>query len=279
MVSPVHVQPLRASLAQLVADHGDDVPLDRGVALIAAEERPGLSPDEPVAALDRLASRVSRRPGATVFVQVANLNHHLFSQEGFTGDTDDYDAPENSLLDCVLERRKGMPILLSVVYTELARRLGVGVDGVSFPGHFVVSPRCEDPRFFVDPFHGGKVLKECDLRVLLKRFAGSWDVEPETWRRFIAPVSGRATLRRINNNLKRSWLRRKQPEAALRATDRNLVLDPDCVSDQHDRAVLLARLGRFDEAVATVERALETDLDPAQRSFLRVLLEKLDAAR
>jgi regulator of sirC expression with transglutaminase-like and TPR domain len=279
MLSADQVRPLREALAGLVADHGDTLPLDRGVALVAAEERPGLAPEAPVEALDRLAGRVGRRPGASPFVQVANLNHHLFTEEGFQGDNETYDDPDNSLLDSVLERKKGLPILLSVVYTELGRRLGFEVDGVGFPGHFVVSPRKAEPRFFVDPFHGGTVLKECDLRAMLKRFSGAWNVEPETWKRFVAPVSNRATLQRINNNLKRTWVRRKNPEAALRAADRNLVLEPDSVSDQHDRAVLLARLGRFDAAVVTVERALETDLDPSQREFLRVLLEKLHAAR
>jgi regulator of sirC expression with transglutaminase-like and TPR domain len=279
MLSEDPLTPLRDTLAQLVADHGEDLPLDKGVALVAAEERPGLSPSEPVEALDRLASRVSRRPGASPFVQVANLNHHLFTEEGFQGDNETYDDPENSLLDSVLARKKGLPILLSVVYTELGRRLGFEVDGVGFPGHFVVSPRKAEPRFFVDPFHGGTVLKECDLRVMLKRFSGAFTVEPETWKRFISPVSNRATLQRINNNLKRAWVRRGKPTAALRAADRNLVLDPESISDHHDRAVLLARLGRFSDAVNTVERALATDLDPAQREFLRVLLEKLHAAR
>ena len=279
MLTSDRIPPLRDALARLVSDHGDDLPLDQGVALVAAEERPGLSPEAPLDALDRLASKVGRRPGASLFVQVANLNHHLFTEEGFQGDSETYDDPDNSLLDAVLERKKGLPILLSVVYTELGRRLGFEVDGIGFPGHFVVSPRNAEPRFFVDPFHGGTVLKECDLRVMLKRFSGAWNVEPETWKRFVAPVSSRSTLQRINNNLKRAWVRRGKPGAALRAADRNLVLDPDSVSDHHDRAVLLARLGRFTDAVATVERALATDLDPAQREFLRVLLEKLHAAR
>ena len=232
-----------------------------------------------LAALDRLAAQIGARPAANPFVQVAALNHHLFNEAGFSGDAEDYDAPENSLLDRVLERRRGLPILLSVVYVELAERLGFCVDGVGFPGHFVVSPRGVDPRFFIDPFNGGRVLKEGDLRALLKKMAGSWDVEPETWRRFIAPVTARATLQRINNNLKRSWARRGAPEAALRATERNLVLDPESVPDACDHVALLVRLDRLQEAESLLDRLFGRDDLGTARAWLEGVAGELRLGR
>ncbi len=261
--SVIQLDPHRRQLARLVREHGDALPLDQATALLAAEEQPGLDPAAPLRALDQLADELGRRPSSELFVQVAALNQHLFVERGFEGDADNYDAPENSMLDRVLQRRRGLPILLSVVYMELARRVGVTIDGVGFPGHFVVSPRGAKPRFFIDPFRGGKVLKESDLRLLLRRLAGTWDVEPETWQRFVAPVSPGQVFVRINTNLKRSFARRGRSDAALRACERSLLLRPDSVPDLHDRALLLARCGFTDAAVASLDQALQgADSDP-----------------
>ena len=208
-------------------------------------------------------------------MQIAALNHLLFVEQGLKGDETTYDDPQNSLIDRVLDRRRGLPILLSLVYVEVGRRIGMKVAGVGFPGHFVVRPTAVDPPFFIDPFNGGRVLREPDMRSLLKRVAGSAEVEPEAWERFIAPVSGLATMQRINNNLKRSWVRRGDMAGAMRATERNLVLYPDSVGDLHDRALLLAQDGQGEAALASLDQALagrETDPDLA---CLRALREAL----
>lgn len=274
----VALNPHRRALARLVADHGEDLPLDRATALLAAEEQPGLDPAAPVRALDALADAMRARPSADVFVQVAALNHHLFVDQGFAGDEEDYDHPDNSMLDRVLQRKRGLPILLSVVYMELARRLGVEIDGVGFPGHFVVSPRQASPRFFIDPFQSGRVLGECDLRLLLRRLAGTWDVEPSTWARFTAPVTPGAVFLRINTNLKRCWARRRRPEAALRACERALLLRPDHVPDLHDRAVLLARTGDLQGALDALEAALAGHEASPDHACLRRLRAELSGA-
>lgn len=273
----VPLNPHRRALAHLVADHGDALPLDRATALLAAEEHPGLDPDAPVRALDDLASGVRSRADGTLFLQVAALNHRLFVEAGFAGDEEQYDHPDNSMLDSVLTRRRGLPILLSVVYMELARRLGVEIDGVGFPGHFVVSPRRASPRFFIDPFRAGKVLGEVDLRVILRRLAGTWDVEPSTWRRFTAPVTPGAVFLRINTNLKRCWSRRRRPEAALRACERALLVAPDHLPDLHDRAVLLAQLGHLPAAIESLDRALEGRASDPDLACLRALRDQLAA--
>lgn len=259
----VALNPHRRQLERLVREHGDALPLDQAAALLAAEEQPGLDPAAPLRTLDELARGMVRRPAADLVVQVAALNHHLFAESGFVGDEDDYDSPDNSMLDRVLARRRGLPILLSVVYMEVARRVGVAIDGVGFPGHFVVSPVGASPRFFIDPFRGGKVLKESDLRLLLRRQSGTWDVEPETWRRFVAPVSPGQVFVRINLNLKRAHARRGDPQAALRACERSLLLRPGHVADLHDRALLLARCGMHEAAIASLDLALQgADGDP-----------------
>lgn len=253
------VAPHRAALKRLCAEHGRTLPLDRAAALLAAEEQPGTDPEQTLRALDEAAGRLHVPEGASVYERVARLGHTLFEERGFRGDTDDYDAPRNSFLDQVLERRRGLPILLCVVFIEVGRRVGVPVEGVSFPGHFVVAPRDADPRFYVDPFHGGRVLRDADLRAHLARTAGSAEVSAATWRRFTGGVDTVTILQRMNNNLKRAWARRGDLAGALRAVDRNLVMEPDCTLEIRDRGMLLAQLGRLDEGISQLERYLEVD--------------------
>jgi regulator of sirC expression with transglutaminase-like and TPR domain len=251
------VAPHRAALVALVAEHGRTLPLDRAAALLAAEEQPDSDPGRTLDALDALAARLHVPEGATVYERVARLSQAIFGVHRFSGDTDEYDAPHNSYLDRVIERRRGLPILLSVVFMEVGRRVGVDIDGVSFPGHFVVAPRDAAPRFYVDPFHAGRVLRDCDLRAHLAKAAGSAEVDPETWQRFTRPADAATILRRMNNNLKRSWARRGDLAGALRAVDRNLVMEPDSTLEIRDRGMLLAQLGRLEEGIGFLERYLE----------------------
>lgn len=251
----------RAALATLVSQHGRDVPLDRCAALIAADECPGLNPEVVISALDALAADLTVPADASVYEQVARISHHLFTERGFEGDGESYYDPKNCCLDRVLERHKGLPILLSVVVIEVARRVGVTIDGVGFPGHFVVAPRDADPRFYIDPFHGGRVLREEGLRAHLSQTAGACDVDPATWERFTASVDATAVLTRINNNLKRSWSHQGDLDGVLRAVERNLVLEPGCADHLRDRGMLRAQAGDRPGAIADLETYLQSGPD------------------
>jgi regulator of sirC expression with transglutaminase-like and TPR domain len=261
----------RAALAAACAE--DRLALDEGAALLAVEELDGGEPAGVLTALDRLAASIFVPPGADLYGFIARLNHKLFSELKLQGDEAEYDHPRNSLLPSVLERRRGLPILLCIVVIEVSRRLGVEIDGVSFPGHFVVSPRGADPRFWLDPFNGGAVLREEGLRSRLHQMAGAQDVDPEAWARFIAPVGADAILARVNNNLKGSYARRGDLDGVLRAVERNLVLRPDELDEQRSRGLLLAELGRVEEARVALEATLVRETDPTQETrvlrFLR----------
>jgi regulator of sirC expression with transglutaminase-like and TPR domain len=232
----------------------EPLPLDVLVAAIAVEEDPELEGgvEGLIARIDQLAAGLRVRPGAPLVEHVARLNHHLFTTHGFAGDDETYDAPANSHLHRVLDRRRGLPILLSVVYIEVARRVGVVVDPVAFPSHFVVSPRDADeaagalPRFFVDPFHGGAIRTAQDLRRQLEGRARR-AIGDDELTRWLAPASTRDVLLRINNNLQRSHLFRAELEAALRATVRNLWLRPDDPELRRDRGLLRLELGLGDD--------------------------------
>jgi regulator of sirC expression with transglutaminase-like and TPR domain len=180
------------------------IPLDEAVLLIAACDHPPLDVVGELARLDEIAAECpSPTPEAIV--------RHLVQVVGLSGDVESYDAPDNSFIDRVLDRGAGLPITLAVITIEVARRLGVHLVGVGMPGHFLVgvaddtSPR-SNPSQFVDVFGGGSFLDAAAARRLYRSLdAGSerWD---DVWLR---PVSPRLILIRMLNNLKGSYLRRR----------------------------------------------------------------------
>jgi regulator of sirC expression with transglutaminase-like and TPR domain len=251
----------RERFAQLVEGRSDTLPLDSCCAWLAAEERPELDPQGVVEALDRLSSGV--RAGTTAVESVARLNLLLFTTEGFSGDEEDYQHPRNSLIDQVLSRRLGIPILLCVIYMEVARRIGVTIEPIGFPGHFLIAPEASDPRFYVDPFNGGRILKTEALLDRLEKMGAQRRADP-----YLRTVSDRYILIRICNNLKGAFLRRQDVEGGLRATERLLLLSEDLVEERRDRGLMLAHLGRPAEAVQDLERYL--DLRPNAPDRARV---------
>ena len=241
----------RQTLATLL--RGDEpVPLDLAVCLIAAEEQRGRDTDALLAELDAVAAAVRIPEGAGPFDALARINHHLFTELGFKGDEDSYDDPRNSMIDHVLRRRRGLPILLCVLMMEVGRRLGVRIDGIGFPGHFLVSPADIQPRFFVDPFRGGAIVREDTLRARLARMVGT-PVGGPLWDRATAPVDTIAILVRMTNNLKGSYFRRGDLGGTLRSVERLLLLEPSDAENHRDRGWLLARTGRPEEAVGAYE--------------------------
>src|SRR5512138_1765819 len=157
----------RARFAALL--ERDPVPLDEAALALAEEEYPDLDPEEVLVLLDRLGERVrARAPApARAATLLEALRHVLVDEEGLRGNEADYADPRNSFLNEVLERKLGIPISLSVVWMEVARRAGLRLEGVGFPGHFLakyVSPGGLE--VFVDAFHGGEMLSadECVAR-------------------------------------------------------------------------------------------------------------------
>ncbi len=226
--------------------------------MIAMDERQDVDLDATRAALDRRAERIHLRAGMPLQEGVARLAISLFGAGQLRGDTDNYDDPRNSDLPQVLERGMGLPILLSIVMLGVARRLDLPLAGVSFPGHFLVGPTPDamaaagmDPSrsFWIDPFHGGRVLGELDLkRGLQMNFPQAPVPSEQDWASMIGPADPRDVLVRVNQNLKRSWAQRKEPHGTLRAIDRILLLQPEAWSQHRDRGLLLARLGEMEPA-------------------------------
>jgi regulator of sirC expression with transglutaminase-like and TPR domain len=187
----------------------DDPPLDRLALALAAELRPETDAAGALAALDALgeevAEAVADRP-RTPETEMAALTEVLGSRHGFHGIEEDYDHPDRSMLDLVLERRIGLPILLSVIYVEVGRRAGVEVAGVGLAGHFVVGHFGAEPPLLVDPFHRGRGLPGA----LTPRPVHPWDA--------------RATALRMLNNLVASYIARHDLGPAIRSAELRLAV-------------------------------------------------------
>ncbi|HEY1741485.1 MAG TPA: transglutaminase-like domain-containing protein, partial [Acidimicrobiia bacterium] len=214
------------ALDQFVAAvSGDDVPLDRGAALLAAALRPPVDVGAVLGGLDDLAAGCDDPT-------FHGVRAHLFATCGLRGNVHDYGDPENSFLDAVVERRVGIPISLAVVVVEVARRLGVRVDPIGMPGHFLVRDAASG--VYCDPFYGGALLDEAGCR---KRhdavFAGRRALLPGE----LEPVSARLVLARMLANLSQTRLAgRPQLLTAMLCMHRAI---PDLGA--HERLALAAR--------------------------------------
>ncbi|HMC51465.1 MAG TPA: transglutaminase-like domain-containing protein [Acidimicrobiales bacterium] len=185
--------------AELVAGPEAAIPLDEACLLVAAHARAGagdLDLASEQSRLDELARTCARG-------DLASVLHQLFEVHGFTGDRETYDDPRNSLLDQVLDRRRGLPITLSVLLIEVGRRAGVGLVGIGMPGHFLA--RTAAGSTFVDAFEGGALLDEQGCE---DRFRAVHGAEEPFDAAYLAPVGPRQILARLLANLRSVYGRR-----------------------------------------------------------------------
>ena len=231
---------------------------------LAAIEYPSLDPAGSMAELSRLADEAARHvqqqdDTRDVLAHIQAFGGYLFDEQGFTGNLSDYDNPRNSFLNDVITRRTGVPITLAVVYMHVGRRAGLWLEGINFPGHYLV--RCKGllgdaaptEDLVLDPFHGGVVLTERDCRRLLEKHAGE-DVRFS--RAALVPAFKLDTLVRMLLNLKRAFARRRSFRQAREATSLLLALDPGSLTELRDRGLLSYQLGHYNAALEDLERYL-----------------------
>ena len=243
------------SFRQAVQCLDDEIDLGRTALAIADAEYPGLDIESYVARIDRLAAAVQDRSGdeADAYRLIAALNYTLFSVEGFRGNQDDYYDPKNSFLNEVMERKQGIPITLSVLYMEVARRVGLDLCGVGFPGHFLVRYVGKEGEIVIDPFHQGEVRSIQELKDMLdEMYRGRITFQPE----FLSPVSKKQILRRMLNNLKGIYLDQGDLIKGLSVVDRLVILEPDSAEEIRDRGLLYLKLECFSQALEDLEAYL-----------------------
>jgi regulator of sirC expression with transglutaminase-like and TPR domain len=226
---------------------------------IARVEYPALDVEPYLQRLDRMgdaaAARVHRRAERRPDLQIATLNAYLYEELGFSGNRDRYDDPRNSFLNEVLDRRTGIPISLAVIYLEIGRRAGLRLEGVNFPGHFLlrVPADAESDELIVDPFHSGALLSEVDCRQLLRQHLGD---EAAFDAALLATATRQHIVVRMLVNLKRIYVRMRSFPQARFISDLLLAVDPSALSELRDRGLLAYHMEDFAAALRDLEAYL-----------------------
>jgi regulator of sirC expression with transglutaminase-like and TPR domain len=241
---------------------------------IARVEYPSLDPAPYMRILDRMgveaAERMQRAADGGHQDSLRAFNEYLYDEQRFTGNREQYDDPRNSFLNEVLGRRTGIPISLAVVYLEIARRAGLRVEGVNFPGHFLLRA-ADEPTIragdflIIDPFHGGALLSEVDCRELLRQHVGE---EAAFDRTLLEPATRHDIVVRMLVNLKRLYVRMRSFPQARFIADLLLTVDPSAIAELRDRGLLAYHLQDFTAALRDLEEYLRLAPKAAQSAEL-----------
>jgi regulator of sirC expression with transglutaminase-like and TPR domain len=249
-------------------------PLDRAALSLGLEEYPGLNIEDYLYRLDTLAARVDvligqDRSSASI---LGGLNEVLFVQEGLKGNKEDYYDPRNSFLNEVLDRKIGIPISLSVVFMEVARRIGCLIEGVGLPGHFLVKQTEGDRETVIDVFNRGKIVSLDDCQELLDQiYGGSVSIQPT----FLQPMGKKAIVSRMLFNLKAIYYQREEYYKALAMVERILLLNPGTASEIRDRGLLYMQTSLFSKALSDLEYYLANTAAPEDRTSIESHIKTL----
>jgi regulator of sirC expression with transglutaminase-like and TPR domain len=250
----------------VAASSGPGAGLDRAALVIARIEYPQLDAPAYLARLDDMGDTarawIARHVDATgddsIRSRVSAVNAYLFGDQRFAGDLARYEDPRNSCLNQVLDRRLGIPITLSIVYMEVGRRAGLDIDGVNFPGHFLVRVPDGGGRrrrgLIVDPFHAGALLSEHGCRTLLEQHAGS---EVAFSRSLMAPATRAQIIERMLLNLKRIYMHMRSFPQARDVTELLLALTPSALGELRDRGLLAYHLNDISGALRDLQTYLK----------------------
>ena len=260
------------------------IDLAEACLMIAQDAYPELDVARYLAAIERLAQRLRARMPQSYGAEerVLALNEFLFEDLGYWGNTDDYYDPRNSYLNEVIDRRTGIPITLSILYMEIGRRVGLPLEGVSFPGHFLVRLRVRAGMLVLDPFSGGAPQSEPELRERLKRVipegvTSEVPVADLPLEQFLEPASKRQILARVLRNLKGIYRQTEKPERVLEVLNRMLVLTPDANAELRDRGYTYERLECWRPALKDLTDYMEREPDAPDAHEVRVKLMELSA--
>ena len=218
--------------------------LAEAALLCAQDAYPDLDVRSTLTDIERLGTTLAQRlpTDFPATHRLLALNNYLFRELGFAGNQNEYYDPRNSFLNDVLARKTGIPITLSILYLEIGQQLGLKLKGVSFPGHFLVKLRVNGGELVLDPFAGGKLLSEDDLRQRLAQFAGEAAARTLPLEDFLEPATPRQILARLLRNLKGIYLEADDLEHALGVMHRLVILLPDAPEERRDRGRVYARL-------------------------------------
>ncbi len=253
------------ALRDALQNEQSTVTLDVAALELAQVEFPGMEIEPSLSRLDNMAEEVrllvpTRANGLNF---IGAVNEILFDVMQFRGNEDEYFDPRNSCLNSVLMRRLGIPISLSIIYMELARRLDRAVYGIGLPGHFIVAYQDSESRYWIDPFHRGSILSFEDCFVLAKETGG---VDLRANPAVLAPVSNRQILVRMLSNLKTIYLRGQALDKAKVILDLLIEAMPDYPEEYRHRGLIHLRRLNHRAATADLEKYLQLETNSPDRA-------------
>ena len=252
----------------------DALPLLGTALLIARDEYPELQLAHYDALVQGYVDAVRREVQSqdAAPARMAVINRFLFDELGFGGNNDAYGDPRNSYLNDVFDRKLGIPISLAVVQMEIARRLDVPLDGISFPGHFLVRLPVDDGILVMDPFNKGRSLSADELRDRVSVHFGGQSPDDDELLHILAPATHRTILLRMLRNLKALYVDQDDWERVARSADRLLKLAPGLGEEVRDRGLAYLKLGHIAGARADLARYLLVQPEAPDVEAIRSLL-------
>lgn len=265
-----------ALLRRLGSQPDHDIDLAGAALALGALDRPDAELGPYRVHLSKLAedARAASADSTNLAARVEALNNVLFGRHRYRGDTETYDDIENANLLSVIDRRRGLPIALSILYIATARALGWEAIGINFPGHFLVRLDAEGERALVDPFHQGAPREPADLRALLKGMQGmDAELRPEHY----APAGNRAILLRLQNNIKSRLIAAGDFGRALTVVERMAMVAPSEAGLWHELGALHARLGNLRAAITALETFVQMVPPGPARQQAALLLREVQS--
>ncbi len=264
---------VRSRFAEIVSRDDAAINLAEAALCIAAEEYPRLDVELYLERLDSFADLARERAAAArdAIDVITALNETLFERLGFRGNRENYYDPRNSYLSEVIDRRTGIPITLTVVYIEVARRIGFPVQGVGLPFHFIAKHEAEGGDVFIDPFNAGGLLGSAGCDELITRMSGGkLELRPE----HLEAVTNKQILTRMLSNLLGVYSATDH-RRALAAIERILLINPDSAPHIRDRGLLLAMVGDRTDAIRELERYLELASNASDSDTIREQIKSI----
>lgn len=264
----------RQEFAREVARPDAELDLARLALVIAREEYPQLPPEPYLARLDQIAEEVRDRLSDETAppVVLEELLRVVFEKHGYQGNREAYYDPRNSFLNDVLDRRKGIPLTLGIVLLEVGWRLGLPLEGVNFPHHFLVRYSGDVVQMLIDPFESGRVRFQDEAQAFLDRVYGGMVRVRSS---YLESASKRDMLVRLLTNLKSLYSNVGDNERAVAAVERILLLRPDRHHEHRELGLLFARLGRAEEAAQHLKTFLDRQPGSPEAPRVRAILRDL----
>jgi len=261
-------------LRELGASGERVLPVAEAALALASFERPRVGPVRYRQHLQLLARDVGEHPGAAgdIAERARALNEIILLKHGYSGDKLTYDDLQNANLMRVVDRRKGLPVALGIIYMHAGRAQGWETVGLAFPGHFLVRLSDGPQRLILDPFHDGRICAAAELRELLKATAGAGS---ELHNEHYTPVSDRDVLLRLQNNLKARLIQAERYDRAVTIAETMLMLAPDLTELWREVGFLHMRLGNLRSATAGFEQVVLRAPDGIARHQAAAMLQQL----